>query len=77
MSTQFYKISESRSVLFARAISPQLAARRFAQRQVVVLASSHDDLRILAARRNKGLQLSGLPLTWQAAIVTPPTLCLT
>ena len=76
MSTQFYKVSEGRNVLFAQAVSSRLAARRFAGRQVVVLASE-EDLRLLAARRNKRLQFSGQPLGGQPDTIAPPTLCLT
>ena len=72
MQAQFYFIHEVRNILFARLISPNLAAFLFSRAGRIVLATPAD-LRDLAARRDKLLHVSGLALArrraWQAEAI--------
>lgn len=60
MNVQYYFIHEIRDVLFAYRVSSRLAASQFGRINNIIL-STVEDLRDIAATRNRSLYLAGFP----------------
>ncbi|HNX27172.1 MAG TPA: hypothetical protein PKK48_07170 [Phycisphaerae bacterium] len=60
MNVQYFFIHEIRDVLFAYRVSSRLAAAQFGRVNNIIL-STLEDLREIAATRNKSLYLAGFP----------------